>query len=150
MDLITLLTNYYVNIIIFFTTWNVIFVIFHKYTFNKINLLYLSFITLMGGLYISFINPRRFKFTFGNLKLTFDGLSKFIYVDIPYHIAIFLWVYCMYNMYYKSNKDVNLLISFLIFVLYASIINIRRVYGISFLEFLLVFAVSNLVYFAIF
>lgn len=151
MDIVKVF-NYYFYIFVFFTTWNVLFVILHKYTHSSINLLYLSFITLFGGLYISFINPRRFEYKFLDKKYIFDGLSKFIYIDLPFHVAIFLWVYCMYYIYYKSAADEkdNLFISFLIFVLYVAVVNIRKVYGISFIEFLLVFAVGHLVYFAIF
>lgn len=146
------LSNYYLYILLFFTTWNVLFVILHKYTHTKINLLYLSFITLIGGLYISFINPRKFVYRVGDEKYIFDGISKFLVIDVPFHIAIFLWIYCMYYSYYKNGGEEkeNLFISFLIFVLYVSIVNIKRVYGISFIEFLLVFAVAHLVYFAIF
>ncbi len=140
----------YLYILVFFTTWNLLFVIFHKYTYDKINLLYLSFITLICGLYISFINPKKFVFKFDNEKYIFDGWSKSVYVDIPFHIAIFLWVYFMYNNYYKKQRNDTLYISFLIFVFYICIINVSSVYYISFIEFLIVFTVAHLVYFAIF
>ena len=140
----------YLYIFVFFTTWNLLIVMFHKYTHDKLNLLSLSFITLLGGLYLSLVNPRRFVYRLGKDKYVFTGAKKLLYVDVPFHFVIFAFVYYLYNDYYRESDHNTLLISCILLLSYACIIDIKRVYGISFMEFLIMFAICNLLYFAIF
>ena len=145
----------YLQIFMFFTTWNVLLVIFNNITYKYIDLLYTSFITLFIGLYLSFINPRRFIFRFGLKKYKFVSWEKFIAVDIVFHIFIFLYIYYKYyNSYYslldKCEEDEILIISLCILFTYIICINVQKVYGITLLEFLIVFCIANIIYFILF
>jgi len=144
----------YFHILYFFTTWNVLLILFNKFVFKYIHLLYTSFITLFIGLYLSFINPRRFIFRFGPKKYIFTSWEKFIAVDIVFHIFAFIYIYFKYFGYYSSldncNEDKILIISILILFSYIISINVNRVYGISLLEFVILFSIANLLYFIIF
>ncbi len=145
----------YLQIFMFFTTWNVLLVIFNNITYKYIDLLYTSFITLFIGLYLSFINPRRFIFRFGTKKYKFVSWEKFIAVDIVFHIFIFLYIYYKYyNNYYsllnKCAEDEILIISLCILFIYIICINVQKVYGITLLEFLIIFCIANIIYFILF
>jgi len=148
-----MLSNY-LHIFMFFTTWNVLLVIFNKYVYKYINILYTSFITLFIGLYLSFINPRRFIFRFGEKKYSFTSWEKFIAVDIVFHIFTFLYVYYNYFVYYKSldkcAEDKLLIVSLIVLFTYIICINVKKIYGISLLEFLIIFCITNILYFIIF
>ena len=140
----------YMHILVFFTTWNLLIVIFHTYTYDKLHLLYLSFITLLGCLYLSLVNPKRFVYRLGKDKYVFTGTKKLLYIDIPFHFIIFAFVYYLYNDYYRESDHNTLMLSCILLLGYACIVDIKNVYGIRFVEFLCVFAICNLLYFAIF
>lgn len=143
--------NRYFYIFKFFTTWNIIFVLLHAYTHQIVNLLYLSYVTLMIGLYLSFVNPKKFVFKFGDKKYVFDKWSKFLSVDVLFHICVFLFVFYCYSVYYlKYGDDSQLLLSILIIFFYISMINVKKVYGVDFIEFVVVFCVVNILYFILF
>lgn len=134
----------------FFTTWMIIFVIFHKYVYRHINLLYLSFITLVCGLYFSFINPRRFVLYIDNVRYEYNGIQKFIIVDLFFHILVFTYIYCMYSTYYRCVWDRKMFLSLIILMLYLSLVNIKRTYGVNLGEILIVVFVANLMYFMLY
>ena len=116
----------------FFTTWVLILAIFHRHVYKNINLLYLSFITLVVGLYLSFINPRRFVFYFENVRYEYTGLQKFIIVDIIFHILVFALIAERYGLYYKSKGfDNGFLWALAILGIYLCFYDPRRVYGIA-------------------
>jgi hypothetical protein len=145
----------YLQIFMFFTTWNVLLVIFNRYTYKYINLLYTSFITLFIGLYLSFINPRRFVFRFANKKYKFVSWEKFISIDIIFHIFVFLYIYYKYYFVYYKNidactEDQLLILSLCILFTYIICINVEKIYGITLLEFLIVFCIANIIYFILF
>jgi hypothetical protein len=141
----------YFYVFVFFTTWNVLLVLFHRYTYKFIDLLYLSYLTLMIGLYLSFVNPKRFIFRFGDKRYNFNGINKFLVVDLFFHILVFLFVYLTYFSYYHQQScDSSLLNTFAIIIMYVCVVDIKKVYGITFLEFLIVFAITNLLYFILF
>jgi hypothetical protein len=134
----------------FFTFWMVFLIVFHHYTYKYVNLLYLSYVTLICGLYLSFINPRRFVFYFEGVRYEYTGVQKFIIVDLIFHILVFYFVYRRYASYYTSNYDMRLLVSFIIVIIYALFNNIKKIYGISFIELFSVFCISTILYFILF
>jgi hypothetical protein len=148
-----MLLNYF-QIFTFFTTWNIMLIIFNKFVYNYINLLYTSFITLFIGLYLSFINPRKFIFRFGENKYIFTGWEKFISVDITFHIIAFLYIFYKYFDYYNSLDEYTenklLMISVILIFIYIGSVNVKKVYGISLLELIIIFSITNIIYFIIF
>lgn len=137
----------YFYVIFFFTTWNILLVVFHKYTSEYIDLLYLSFITMFIGLYLSLVNPRKFVFRYDDKKYVFMGFQKFLMIDIVFHIFIFLYVFFYIH---ESFSEKKLLGSILILAVYIICINIKKVYGISIIEFIILFSIINILYFAVF
>ena len=135
------------SILFFFTIWNLILVLFHKYTHRYFELMYLSYITFMVGVYFSTVNPR--KIVFKNLVI--DKWYDLLIIDLIFHFGVFLFVYFKYYEYYKNtNTNIMLLSSVALLILYICMINPEKIYGINLLEMLIVIAVVNLLYFVIF
>jgi hypothetical protein len=136
----------------FFTFWNILLVAFHKYTSAYVDLLYLSFVVLIVGLYLSFINPAKFTFRIGEEEVHIVGVEKFIISDILSHFLVFLYVvYLTYGTRKLIRaRDMQLYVSVLIIVSYIVLVDVRYVYGISLLEMLIVFCSANLMYFILF
>lgn len=147
----------------FFTLWIFILVIFHQYTFKYFDLLYLTFIVLICGSYISFINPGKYILKLSdNTDIKFSGFHRFIITDLAIHLFMFLFIYYWYYNYYKSHIDVNryihtalLIIVYMIIItvcfMYTkvsatSIMPVCDVYGIKFIEFLIVLIIGTILY----
>ena len=148
----------------FLTFWVFILVIFHQYTFKYIDLLYLTFIVLLGGSYISFINPGKYIFKLSDdTNIEFSGFNRFIIIDVAIHLFMFLFIYYWYYDYYKNNNDITRYINTaLIIILYMivvticfiyakanvkeSIMPICDIYGIKFIEILIVFIIGTIFY----
>lgn len=129
----------------FFTTWLLILVMFHKYTYPYVNLLLLAFVTSVIGLYFSFINPRRFVFHMQDERYEYTGLQKFIIVDMFFHILVLWLVWSMYGKYYASNDvwmQQHTWVALALFALYATITDIKRIYGTSFAETFAIFIIA--------
>jgi hypothetical protein len=138
----------FTNLFDFFTTWNTILVVFHRYTHAYIDLEYLSFVTLLGGLYLSFVNPKRFVFKMFGKKYYVNGIIKFIFVDIIFHLCVFLFVYSHHHSYYKQLHVYNekIITAFMMLCVYAIVIDCPKVYGIPMDEIVRVYAGSTLAF----
>ena len=136
----------FLYILMFFTTWNFMLVLFHQYTHNYVNLIYLSLITVTIGLYFSFINPRKFVYYLDNEKYTFTGIEKFILIDLFLHIAVLGFVLAKYNKFYNKATLQPFVNSVLLLILYLIIIPFKRTYGVSFEEIAPVGICVTLVY----
>lgn len=131
----------------FFTFWNILLVIFHQYTHRHVNLLFLSFMCLVIGSYLSFINPRLFLFQIGEEKIYLTGLHKLIIVDIFAHLLPFLFIYVTYSKYYENQNPLFSPLTLLIVFIYGILINHQRVYRASILELSIVSLISYCLYF---
>ena len=135
----------------FFTNWSFIFSVFHRYTYKYVNLLYMSFITMFMGLYMSYINPRKFVFFFDDKRYIYEGLHKFILCDMIFHILVFILIVGKYASYYQKHKSPGGILAVLgIMVIYMMIYDIEKVYGIKMFEMVTVFLLANFVYFLLF
>jgi hypothetical protein len=122
--------------------------LFHKQLYPHIHILYLSFIVCVIGIYLSFVNPRKFALYFEGTKYTYTGIEKFILVDMLFHICVFWYIYANYNKYYIKNQRQSMYINaWLIMLIYIAFIRARKVYGIPFLEICIVFILANILYF---
>lgn len=133
----------------FFTAWVFIMALFHKYVYKHVNILLLSFVTLIVGLYLSFINPRRFVFYMQGERFEYTGAEKFIIVDMFFHVFVFYVLLCLYGSYYRSKElfcHSGTWAAFAILALYVAITDIKKLYGISFTECICVFAVALVLY----
>ena len=141
----------YFYVLFFFTLWNLVLVVFHKYTHKYFHLLYLSYVTLMVGMYFSMVHPAQCVYYYKDKKIVIDKWFYLAIIDILFHITVFLFVYFKYFKYYQSvNPDKLLLTSVLLLSFYLCIIDPTKVYGINIIEILAVISAVNLLYFAIF
>lgn len=131
----------------FFTFWSILLVILHKYTYKHVNLLFITFISLIIGSYISFLHPKYFIYEIDNEKIYLTGLHKFIIIDIFAHILPFLFVYFTYYNYYKNKSILEDPITILIVLIYGIIINHQKIYQIGFREISLILLISICLYF---
>jgi len=144
-------TNKFTNIYLFFTFWMIILTLFHKYVYKYVNLLYLSFITLIIGIYMSYINPREFKFILFHESYTLKSGDKLLIVDLFAHLFIFLYIYSIYHKYYTPFRvDTPLLLSIVILLIYTFSINIKNLYSANYYELFSIGIVANLLYLIIF
>lgn len=135
----------------FFTTWVFILAICHRYLHQYVNLLYLSFITMIVGFYLSFINPRRFVFYFENERYEYTGIQKFIIVDMIFHILVFTLLAEKYGSFYNGGGiDSRLCVALLVICIYIYMYDPQRVYGITMIEIYTIFFVANILYFLVY
>jgi hypothetical protein len=142
---------------LFFTLWVIILVVLHKYTFRYIDLLYLTFITLVVGSYISFINPGYILFKVNDKEtIKFEGFNKIIITDLASHLFIFLFIYFWYYDYYKV-KDKNLILNsvlllfiyFIITTIHLQRLSVETVYNVKIINLLIVFVIASCLYYFI-
>lgn len=135
----------------FFTTWCVLLALFHPYTHPYVNLLLLTFVTLIVGLYLSFVNPRRFVFYFGNARYEYTGLEKFIIVDMFFHVAVFYWIWKRYRGYYLEDANTGpTWVALFLLGTYCLLHPLQKIYGIPEREVLLVGCMSLVLYVLLF
>ena len=144
-------TNKFTNIHLFFTFWLIILTLFHKYVYKYVNLLYLSFLTLIIGSYMSYINPREFTFILFNESYTLQSGDKLIIIDLFAHFIIFAYIYTRYHKYYTPFRlDTALLLSITLLLIYTFSINIKNLYQANYYELFSIGVVANLLYLIIF
>ncbi len=120
------------HFLLFFTTWSMIIVFFHKYLASSFDIIFITFMTMMIGMYMSFVKPKKFSFVLGDRKIVINGLEKFFSVDLTFHVAFFLFIFVRYrNVPTNYHKILNAL---LVFLFYFILIDIKRIYGITYIE----------------
>ena len=131
----------------FLTSWSILFVILHTFTHKYIDLLYMTFIILVIGSYISFVRPKKFVYKIDNEEIVFKGLHKLIVVDIFAHLLPFLFIYYKYRTYYMT-RDFPLYdpITILIILSYFVLIDTNALYGVDKYEIFLLFIVGTCLY----
>ena len=130
----------------FFTTWSTILTVLHMYTSAAFNLVYMTWIVLVVGLYFSFINPRKFVVYMNDGKrITFNGIQKFFIVDLVFHILMFWYAWSLYGA--KKQSLATYLNVILLMLIYLSLVDVKKVYGVNFYEVMLVCLFANIVFF---
>lgn len=140
----------YLYLLMFFTTWNIILTLFHRRLYKIINLEYISFITLWCGLYMSFVNPRRYYYYLEDKEYVFEGLERFVVIDVCMHILVFAFIFHMYHEFYceagwEGGMSI-LIIAIAIIGVYILLVNIEKVYRLPFKELFLVWLLGTLLY----
>lgn len=130
-----------------FTFWVIVLCIFDEYTHKYVNLLYLTFITLIIGLYISYVHPRYFRYPIDDETIRFEGFTKFYIIDLFSHIVPFIYILFKYKSYYASTSLIDMPFTFLILSMYYILLNTETIYGISKQEVLILFIGSTMLYF---
>ena len=139
------------NIHMFATALVALLILFHEHVHAYIDLLFLTFVTMISGLYISLINPRKYVFTLFNNSYELSGADRFFVVDIFFHVGIFMFVYSVYkNDYTPLSVNCRFLFVLLLFVSYIILIDTKKLYGVQKYELTAVCVVSILVYMMLF
>ena len=138
----------FTNVHTFFTTWVFLLILFHKFTSKYFNLLYLAWVTCLVGLYLSYVNPRKYNFTLFDESYELNRADKFILVDMFFHIGVLVFAITMYNS--KHKIDNKFIASLSLIILYFATVNTKELYQIPTYELASVFIVVNLLYIIIF
>lgn len=123
----------------FFTVWNILFLVFHQVTSKHFDLLYMSFIVMTVGLYLSFVNPKYFVWSGGNMIK--DWKSKIV-IDIV-HVVMFLFAMFFIK---KPRHHLKLINTLLVMILYISLVDPEKVYKVKLEEILLVISLFTIIY----
>jgi len=103
----------------------------------------------MVGLYLSFINPKKFVFYFEDEKYVYTGLEKFIIVDMFFHVAVFAFIWTKYAGYYMEKNATPWLGTLSILAVYAALVPLDKVYGITYEEMISLFIVCTAGFFVV-
>ena len=137
------------ELLVFFTVWNALIVIFHKYLYQSIHLIYLTYITCILGTYLAYYNPKHFDFLWQGKKYRVEGWTRVLVADTAHYIP-FVFVYCLYHQYYETKFDsLQLVNAIILLLIYAVLLNINRVYSVSFKELFIVFLIASCLFFGL-
>ncbi len=122
--------NNYFYVLKYLTLWIAMLVIFHKYTSQIFNLLFLTMLILIGGVYISFVSPKYYLFRFSNHLLKVDKLMERCFIEFFVHFLMLLFI--IMNQY-KIHQlfSVQTLNSILFTITYLLIVDVKTVYNIQ-------------------
>jgi hypothetical protein len=85
-----------------FTVWNLTLVLLHVYTHAYVNLLLLSAMVMVSGLYMTYVYPRAFHFPHAETPF-YVGWPDVVVLDIVFHLLPFLFVAWRYGRYYLDG-----------------------------------------------
>ena len=133
----------------FLTIWSFFLSLFHNYVNSYISLPFLSFICMIMGLYISYINPKKYVIYNYNKPIEIkNNLIKLLFIDIPFHILVFIFI--IYKYGFDDIYDIKIITTLLLIFFYYSINDISFIYKISIKELQLLFIVAILLYILLF
>ena len=124
----------------YFTIWILFLVIFHSISSKLFSLPFLTFITLLNGLYLSYINPKKYYIDYKNETIIIDGYKKILF-DIYFHICPFLFIYKTYGIETFFNNW-KIIPSLLLIFIYNYIYNPSLIYHIHINE-IIILSVSS-------
>lgn len=134
----------FTNIHMFFTLWVLILVLFHKWSHKYIDLIYLTFVVMISGLYISTIHPRQYNFWLFDERYTLKSWDRFIIADMFFHIGAFIFIASVYKSKFRPNQKFFSAVALI--CLYSLIINPKDIYNLRTFELLSVILVATLLY----
>jgi hypothetical protein len=141
----------YMYFLVFFTTWNVLLVIFHRYTRNYVDLLYQSFVVMFVGTYFLLVNPGEVMYRVGNKAYHLTGLSPLNLLSHLSHVGALAYIlYLTYGTREMPKARIpQTLTSVMLLLAYGLLVDIRYVYGVSISEAFLVFCIASAFFFAL-
>lgn len=139
------------SVLLFFTTWTLIMIVFHKILYNKIDLLLISFIVMFMGLYFAHINPKYFVLHTSDKEHIILHDKIYIVISDLLHVIPFFFIYALYGKYYTTNaKYILLLRTICILVLYVIVFEPSKIYHVDLKELIYIILVTLTVYVTIF
>lgn len=132
------------NIVLFFTAWIFLLDIFHLYTHQYFDLVYLNLLVISIGSIISFIYPRKYTIVIQDKKYIFDGFTKLFSIDLL-HVMMFILIILKYG----STKFTypKFIASILLLCLYMILLDPKHIYGISYIEMLSLTTIVTILYY---
>ena len=110
----------------FFTGWVIIMAIGKHFLADYIDLFFLAYIVLCTGIYLSYINPKFYRFTFLGTSYDVNGCLRIATVDVI-HLALLLYLWPT-KIRLNLAKFVNACI---IVFLYFMLMDIQAVYMVD-------------------
>lgn len=130
----------------YFTFWLMILLVIHKHVYKHIDILFLSVVVFVIGIYISHVNPKRYTLRLGNGDVIVDGWFKLATADVS-HSLLLLYAIVMYGRYYiKQQSIIPLLVALAFLTTYFSISKPHLVYDVSVSEFTVLMTSVTLFY----
>jgi hypothetical protein len=129
----------------YFTSWIILFVVFHKYTNNILNLRLLTILTFIGGFYISFIYPNYYLFKISGIQVNVHTLLERCITEFFLHFMLLLVVLllCSDSYDFLSYQTLN---SLMFIIVYLMVLDVRIIYNLRKQDMLNIFIVSLIVY----
>lgn len=104
----------------YFTIWMLVFVVFYAKLHRYVDLLLLTMIVAVFGLYITYISPKKLGIMIDKRDFSLCGLPLYI-IDTIFHQLPFWFVLLSYGRYYKRNQSVlPTLVTLFIIIVYIS------------------------------
>jgi hypothetical protein len=135
---------------LYLSSWNLVAVILHKYTYKHYNLLLSCIIVSIVSFCIAYISPRRLQVETHDPKETFvvDGWLMRIGDLIVHHLPL-LFVWLQYSSYYLTNEhryDISCIATLFSITMYIIVVNPSLLYGMSPMLMISSFVVAICVY----
>jgi hypothetical protein len=118
--------------------------------YKYINLMYLTFVVLVMGSFISFVYPQKYVFEMFDRRWVIDGWVRFWFVDVFMHLGMFLFILVKYGAFYKSKLDDSLMYAGVLLVLYLIVFYRPAIYQLSLLQVLSLFVIASSLYVMLF
>lgn len=137
-----------------FTTWNLLLVLFHKWTFKYIDLLFTTVVTMLIGFCITHFSPgysSEFVVDFDKHgdPIRIHGWHA-VAIDVVFHVLPFVFVYTVYGAHYKRMANyAPTMVAVLVLGAYLLLFDIERVYGANVYAIQWAFVLALLVYVAL-
>lgn len=133
--------NRYFYIIKYFTFWIAILLLFYNYTSHIFNLYFLTLLTVIGGFYISFCNPKYYSFQFSSYTLKVDTVFERCIIEFCVHLMLFVFVILNNDKNYSifSYQTVNSLLFIIIYLLIVDAKNMYHIESIDIATIVLIF-----------
>ena len=134
-------------ILYFFTTWSFFLCLFHSYFHKCIDLLYLSFVVLIVGTYLSFVYPKRYVVEKDKTCYVFDSVTRILCVDVILHFFMFVLIYNRYHKYYRrTGLDFKIIASMCLIAIYFLIFLKVDVYKIPKIDMVAMLIIASILY----
>jgi len=134
-------------VLYFFTTWSFFLCLFHSYFYKCIDLMYLSFVVLIVGTYLSFVYPRKYVVEKDKNCFVFDNITRLLCIDLVVHLLMFVLIYKRYHSYYsKSGFDFKICMSLVLIAIYFVMLRNIDVYLLPKIDMIAMLIVSSILY----
>lgn len=134
---------------VYYTIWNLMFILFHKWTYKYINLLLSSILVAVTAFVIFYIHPGMCVVHKSNPVESYaiSDNKTLIILDIFTHWIPLIFILYMYGSYYiKNTTGIYDIITILIFLIYMILFNPLSIYRIKIDHLIISVYISAILY----